>query len=130
MRISADENPIRELGNECKLALQGRKMISDRCVDMLKLLADETRWRMLNALVEAPADVSELTERLGVSQYNASKHLRILREGGLIVTQRVGRRVVCSISPGFRAVPGDAGWVLDFGCCSFRFDIPPKGCKE
>jgi DNA-binding transcriptional ArsR family regulator len=110
-------------------ALQGGQMNEDRCVDLLKMLADQTRWRLVNALLEAPANVSELTDRLAVSQYNVSKHLRVLREGGLVNAVRHGKEVVCSIAADFRAKIRDGGWALDLGCCTFRFDCPPKCCE-
>ena len=47
---------------------------------MLKALADETRWRAVKELPAGPLTVNELSYRLGASQYNISKHLRILRE--------------------------------------------------
>ncbi len=102
-------------------------MNEDRCVELLKALADQTRWRLVNALLAAPANVTELTDRLGVSQYNVSKHLRVLREGGIVVSERNGKEVICSIAPDFRAKVRDGGWALDLGCCTFRFDRPPKG---
>src|SRR5215207_3016653 len=75
----------------------------DRCVPMLKALADQTRWQIVNALLARPANVTELTEKLKVSQYNISKHLRILREERLVVSERHGKEVVCSIAADFRS---------------------------
>ena len=93
---------------------------------MLKALADQTRWQIVNALLARPANVTELTEKLKVSQYNISKHLRILREERLVVSERHGKEVVCSIAADFRSKIRKGGWALDLGCCTFRFDRPPK----
>ena len=98
----------------------------ERCVEMLKILADQTRWRLLNALLAAPANVTDLTQKTGASQYNVSKHLKVLRDGGLVVSKRQGKEVVCSVTPDFRAKLRDGGWALDLGCCTFRFDRPSK----
>jgi DNA-binding transcriptional ArsR family regulator len=105
-------------------------MKDDLCVGLLKSLADQTRWRLVNALLAAPANVTQLTRSLRVTQYNVSKHLRVLREGGIVVAERHGKEVVCSIAPDFRAKVRDGGWVLDLGCCTFRFDRPPKTCSK
>ena len=69
---------------------------------------------------EGPLDVTELSERLGVSSYNASKHLRVLREARAPAGERDGRRRLYSVPK-----RGDqlkvVGDVLDSGCCIFRF---------
>jgi len=44
-------------------------MDKKECIPMLKALADGTRWRLVSELLKAPRTVSELTERLGVTQY-------------------------------------------------------------
>lgn len=103
-----------------------RGMKDDRCVELLKMLADQTRWRMLNLLLAAPENVNDLTGKLGVSQYNVSKHLRILRDGGLVVSERRGKEVISTVAPDFRAKVREGGWALDLGCCTFRFDRPPR----
>ena len=89
---------------------------------MLKALADETRWRIARELLAAPRTVGELVERLNVSQYNVSKHLRILREAGIVETERSGKHVRCSVAEDFRKQLTRNETVLDLGCCSFRFD--------
>ena len=89
---------------------------------MLKALADETRWRIVHKLLAAPATVNELTEHLGASQYNVSKHLIILEQAGIVKKQRSGKHVRCHVTPGFRQKLAGNKNVLDLGCCSFRFD--------
>ena len=51
-------------------------------------LAEPTRRRILDCLLDGERPVGELVERLGISQPTVSKHLRVLREAGL-VTARV-----------------------------------------
>jgi DNA-binding transcriptional ArsR family regulator len=89
---------------------------------MLKALADETRWRIVRELLAAPRTVGEITERLDVTQYNVSKHVRILREAGILETERDGKHVECRVTGDFRKRLARGGNVLDLGCCSFRFD--------
>lgn len=89
---------------------------------MLKALADETRWRIVRELLAAPRTVGELVERLDVSQYNVSKHLRILREAGIVMMERQGKHMRCSVAEDFRKKLTRNETVLDLGCCTFKFD--------
>ena len=89
------------------------------CIPMLKALGDETRWRIVRELLKGPRTVGELTERLDVSQYNISKHVRVLREAEIIDTKREGKHVSCSVATGFRKRLKRNE--LDLGCCTFRF---------
>lgn len=89
---------------------------------MLKALADETRWRLVRELPKAQQTVGELTQRLDVTQYNVSKHLRILREAGIVEMQKHGNHVSCSVAENFRKQSALGKNGLDLGCCTFRFD--------
>ncbi len=53
-------------------------------------LSDPTRILILYALNEKPLNVTELTTELGVPQPTTSRHLKVLRERGLVSTQRSG----------------------------------------
>jgi DNA-binding transcriptional ArsR family regulator len=55
-------------------------------------LADKTRRRMLDLIRLQPRTVGELAGLLGLSQPNTSKHLRILREAGLVRAHRESNR--------------------------------------
>ena len=100
-------------------------IIEIRCVKMLRLLADRTRWQIVSALIREPLTVTKIAKLVGVAQFNASKHLRILREGGLLVAERRGQEVIYSIEPGYRTTVD--GLTMDLGFSTFRFDIPAKG---
>ena len=56
------------------------------------VLAEPTRRRILDLLLERPRLVAELTERLGLTQPGTSKHLRVLREAGLVQVRRDAQR--------------------------------------
>lgn len=56
------------------------------------VLAEPTRRRILDLLLERPRLVAELTERLGLTQPGTSKHLRVLREAGLVRVRRDAQR--------------------------------------
>lgn len=51
---------------------------------MLQALADESRRTVLEILRDHPATVSELAEALPIARPGVSRHLRVLREAGLV----------------------------------------------
>jgi DNA-binding transcriptional ArsR family regulator len=53
-------------------------------------LADPTRILMLYALEEGPRNVTDLSNALGITQPTASRHLKILRDRGLVRPERSG----------------------------------------
>lgn len=61
-------------------------------------LADPTRILMLYALEEGPRNVTELTNVLKISQPTASRHLKILRERGLVKAERRGVIIVYALN--------------------------------
>ena len=63
------------------------------------VLADPTRRRILDLLREAPRPVGELVERLGLSQPGTSKHLRVLRDAGLVEARKDAQRRVYELRP-------------------------------
>jgi DNA-binding transcriptional ArsR family regulator len=95
------------------------------CTPFLKALGDETRWGIVRELLSHPTTVSELAQRLKVSPYNISKHLRVLREAGIVEAVRRGKHVHCRIVPAFQRQVAENKNQLDLGCCVFRFERNP-----
>ncbi len=56
--------------------------------EALRLLADETRWRLVNELRWSDRQVSDLCGRIGLPQNLISYHLGLLRQSGLIQSHR------------------------------------------
>jgi ArsR family transcriptional regulator len=56
-------------------------------------LADPKRILILYALAEGPRNVSELAESISASQPMVSRHLKILRERGMVIATRQGPAV-------------------------------------
>ncbi|MGW7089374.1 ArsR/SmtB family transcription factor [Streptomyces sp. NPDC054871] len=56
------------------------------------VLAEPSRRKILDLLLERPHLVGELTERLGLSQPGTSKHLRVLRDAGLVRVRQDAQR--------------------------------------
>ncbi|HVV21929.1 MAG TPA: metalloregulator ArsR/SmtB family transcription factor [Pseudonocardiaceae bacterium] len=56
------------------------------------VLAEPNRRRILDLLRERPHLVGELVDRLGMTQPGISKHLRVLREAGMVRVRRDAQR--------------------------------------
>jgi DNA-binding transcriptional ArsR family regulator len=96
------------------------------CIAALKALGELSRLRIMHLLLKEELGVNAISERLGISQYNTSKHLRILREAGLVDRAKEGKQRLYTVVPGMKAQVKDNHNVLELGCCSFRFDRLPK----
>lgn len=66
---------------------------------LLGVLAEPTRLRILDLLLDAPRSVGEIVAELEVSQPKASKHLRVLREAGLVHVHPDAQRRVYVLAP-------------------------------
>jgi len=64
--------------------------ISQLEADFCFALSDPTRILMLYALHEKPLNVTELTINLNIPQPTTSRHLKVLRERGLVQSVRQG----------------------------------------
>jgi DNA-binding transcriptional ArsR family regulator len=64
-----------------------------------ELVAEPTRRRILDLLRERARPVGELVNLLGLSQPGVSKHLRLLREAGLVQVRRDGQRRWYELDP-------------------------------
>jgi DNA-binding transcriptional ArsR family regulator len=62
--------------------------------DFCAALSDPTRILILYALNERPLNVTEITAELGIPQPTTSRHLKILRERGLVDTKRHGTLII------------------------------------
>jgi DNA-binding transcriptional ArsR family regulator len=60
---------------------------------LLRGLGDSSRLQVLEALRDGPLSAGEVVRRAGLSQPNASMHLRCLAECGLVTWEREGRLV-------------------------------------
>ena len=96
------------------------------CITALKALGEETRLRILRHLFKEPLSVNEIAERLHASQYNISKHLRIMREAGLLELEKQGKQRLYSVVDDLKAQVAANNNILDLGCCTFRLDNLPK----
>ncbi len=66
--------------------------------DICSALADPRRILLLYALSEHPYTVNDLAATIGISQPATSRHLKLLRERGLVNAERQGMNVEYSLS--------------------------------
>ena len=64
---------------------------------LCQALADPKRLMILTTLREGPRTVGELCLELSLGQANASQHLAILRERGVVSAERIGTTVVYAL---------------------------------
>lgn len=67
--------------------------------DVLEVLAEPHRRRILDRLRSGEASVGALVDEIGISQPLVSKHLRVLREAGLVDVRVDGRRRLYRVRP-------------------------------
>jgi DNA-binding transcriptional ArsR family regulator len=64
---------------------------------VLRALADESRRTMLDTLSGGPATAGELAALLPIARPGVSRHLRVLREAGLVEVRQDAQRRVYSL---------------------------------
>ena len=67
--------------------------VSQLEADLCFALADSNRILILYTLAEESRNVTEITNDLSITQPTASRHLKILRERGLVYTERNGTTI-------------------------------------
>ena len=72
---------------------------------VLQALADPSRRALLEILRDHPASAGELAEALPIARPGVSRHLRVMREAGLVEVRRDAQRRIYSLRPeGFTEV--------------------------
>jgi DNA-binding transcriptional ArsR family regulator len=66
---------------------------------VLQALSDESRRIVLDALKDGPATVGDLAALLPIARPGVSRHLRVLREAGLVDVRREAQFRVYSLRP-------------------------------
>ena len=76
-------------------------------MDAFEAIAEPNRRRILDLLRSAERPAGEVVEALAISQPGVSKHLRLLREAGLVRVRADGQRRLYSVEPRQLAVIED-----------------------
>jgi DNA-binding transcriptional ArsR family regulator len=73
-------------------------MVQSQVLDRtFSALSDPTRRDILERLTTGPASISELARPIGISLPGVMKHVRILEEAHLVITEKHGRTRECSL---------------------------------
>ena len=80
--------------------------------DIFQAIADPTRRAILDRLQAGPAPVNSLAEGFPQSRPAISKHLRILKDAGIVTEQRQGRERVYRLHP--HRLVEVADWLLTY----------------
>ena len=89
------------------------------CVLRLRVLADETRLRVIHEIMHQSMTVTEINQILKIDQSLLSHHLKILRDSGLVSSSRQGKSVLYQTSSS--VVQGSTEQSVDLGCCQLNF---------
>lgn len=92
-----------------------------RCAELLGALAAPERLRIIRLLRAGPRNVGEIAEALDMPAVNLAHHLNVLREAGMLESEKRGRFVLYSIVPGVLE-PEGAKEHINLGCC--RLELP------
>ena len=68
-------------------------------MDGLGLLGDPTRRAIFELLARRPSTVGELAQQLPITRSAVSQHLRVLKDGGLVVSRAEGTRRIYRLNP-------------------------------
>src|SRR3954447_2265603 len=93
-------------------------------INLLRLLADPTRLRLLLLLHEAELTVAELQEILGMGQSRISSHLAQLKRAGVVEHRRAGKHAYYGASKSSQA--NDAAHVTEL-VRTLAHEIPESG---
>jgi len=72
-------------------------------------LSDPTRRGVLERLGGADASITELAEKFHMTLTGMKKHVGVLEQAGLVVTEKVGRVRTCKL--GMRRLEEEAAWI-------------------
>jgi ArsR family transcriptional regulator, arsenate/arsenite/antimonite-responsive transcriptional repressor len=114
------------------MVLRGPPDYPEEMADIFDVLADGTRRELLQRLLEsshlglAPngeISVGDLVNELGISQPTVSKHLKVLRDHGLVTVREEGQHRYYHLDPGPLNEVSD--WLSPF--VDAEFHTPPPG---
>ena len=66
---------------------------------VLRAIADEGRRKLLESLANGPATAGELAALLPIARPGVSRHLRVLREAGLVEVRQEAQRRIYALRP-------------------------------
>lgn len=90
--------------------------------ELFKALADESRLRILNLLLEKEMCVTEMIRQLNLAQSLVSHHLKILKNVNLVDSVRMGQKICYHLHPQVKQNLSESKQqTLDLKCCEISF---------
>src|SRR5437868_14735634 len=88
-------------------------------------LSDATRRGVLEQLGRADASITDLADKFHMTLTGMKKHVGVLEQVGLVITEKVGRVRTCKL--GLRRLEEETAWIERYHqLWSARFDEPDK----
>jgi DNA-binding transcriptional ArsR family regulator len=92
-------------------------------------LSDTTRRGVLEQLGRADASITDLAEKFDMTLTGMKKHVGVLEEAGLVITEKVGRVRTCKLGP--RRLEEETAWIERYHqLWASRFDELDKVVEE
>jgi DNA-binding transcriptional ArsR family regulator len=92
-------------------------------------LSDATRRGILEQLVRESASITGLAENFQMTLTGMRKHVRVLEQAGLVITEKIGRVRTCKL--GLRRLDEEAAWIERYRqLWAARFDELDKVIEE
>ena len=92
-------------------------------------LSDATRRGVLEQLGRADASITDLAKKFRMTLTGMKKHVGVLEQAGLVITQKVGRVRTCKLGP--RRLEEEAAWIESYRqLWDARFDELDKVVEE
>jgi ArsR family transcriptional regulator, nickel/cobalt-responsive transcriptional repressor len=102
------------------------RLKSLECSKFLKALADPERLKIVQCLQRGPRTVGQVVDEMKMPIANVSHHLRLLKNAGVVESEKQGRFVSYRLAEG--VAQGVNAEVLEFGCC--RIELGKKDAGE
>jgi DNA-binding transcriptional ArsR family regulator len=92
-------------------------------------LSDATRRGVLEQLGRSDASITDLAQKFHMTLTGMKKHVRVLEQAGLVITEKVGRVRTCKL--GLRGLEEEAAWIEGYRqLWGARFDELDKVVEE
>ncbi len=82
--MKTKRRPLKKIGSEEEIS---------QLADLFRLMGDTSRLRIILTCLHAPISVSDIAEKLELSQSLVSHHLRLLRAARIVRSERRGKQV-------------------------------------
>lgn len=95
-------------------------MTGVKCMAVLRALGEMNRPRIMRLLLKEQLSVNAVAQRSEISEYNVSKHLRLLKKASLLEMDQSAKERLWRGVPSLKEELAANKNVLELDCCSFR----------